>query len=187
MRDKNGNDVIAYALFLGLCESERMTWGYPEGRNFRHYFQQRCFEYTRAVHQFLSRNQTIKCNSCGCCHPMELKDSLALYKWRCPECSDGICSIINLSDDFKEEVAKLDREIMLEPIEIEIVSTLNDEQRRMRAGEIAALIDTTHQLVGRRTSKLQELGLIEKDRDDSDGKMKSEITERCRSTYFDDE
>lgn len=187
MRDKNGNDVIAYALFLGLCESERMTWGYPEGRNFRHYFQQRCFEYTRAVHQFLSRNQTIKCNSCGCCHPMELKDSLALYKWRCPECSDGICSIINLSDDFKEEVAKLDREIMLEPIELEIVSTLNDEQRRMRAGEIAALIDTTHQLVGRRTSKLQELGLIEKDRDDSDGKMKSEITERCRSTYFDDE
>jgi DNA-binding transcriptional ArsR family regulator len=187
MRDKNGNDVIAYALFLGLCESERMTWGYPEGRNFRHYFQQRCFEYTRAVHQFLSKNQTIKCNSCGCCHAMELKDSLALYKWRCPECQDGICSIINLSDDFKEEVAKLNQEIMLEPIELEIVSTLNDEQRRMRAGEIAALIDTTHQLVGRRTSKLQELGLIEKDRDDTDGKMKSEITERCRTTYFNED
>jgi DNA-binding transcriptional ArsR family regulator len=184
MRDKNGNDVIAYALFLGLCESERMSWGYPEGRHFRHYFQQRCFEYTRAVHQFLSRNQTIKCNLCNCCHPMELKASLELYKWRCPECSEGICEITNLSEDFREEVEKLDQEIMLEPIELEIVSVLNEEQRRMRAGEISALIDTTHQLVGRRTSKLQDMGLISKDRDEDDGRMKSKITERCEATYF---
>lgn len=184
MRDKNGNDVIAYALFLGLCESERMSWGYPEGRHFRHYFQQRCFEYTRAVHQFLSRNQTIKCNFCNCCHPMELKESLELYKWRCPECSEGTCEIVNLSEDFRDEVEKLDKEIMLEPIELEIVSILNEEQRRMRAGEISALIDTTHQLVGRRTSKLQDMGLIVKDRDENDGRMKSEITERCEATYF---
>jgi len=184
MRDKEGNDVIAYALFLGLCESERMAWGYPKGRHFRHYFQQRCFEYTRAVHLFLSRNQTIKCNSCGCCHSMELKSSLELYKWRCPECAEGICSITNLADDFRDKVEKLDKNIMLEPIELEIVSVLNDEQRKMRAGEISALIDTTHQLVGRRTSKLQEMGLIDKNRDKDDGRMKSQITERCKLTYF---
>ena len=73
---------------------------------------------------------------------------------------------------------------MLEPIELEIVSVLNEEQRRMRAGEISALIDTTHQLVGRRTSKLQDMGLIDKDRDDEDGRMKSELTDRCEATYF---
>jgi len=184
MRDKEGKDVIAYALFMGLCESERMTWGYPDGRPFRHYFQQRCFEYTRAVHLFLSRNKTIKCNSCGSCHPMELKESLELYKWRCPECAEGVCAITNLADDFKEEVEALDKDIMLEPVELEIVSILNEEQRRMRAGEISALIDTTHQLVGRRTSKLQDMGLIVKDRDELDGKMKSQLTERCEMTYF---
>lgn len=184
MRDKNGNDVIAYALFLGLCESERMVWGYPEGRQFRHYFQQRCFEYTRAIHQFLSRNKTIKCNFCGACHPMELKPSLELYKWRCPECSEGTCEVTSLFEDFKEEVAKLDEEIMLEPVELEIVNVINDENRKMRAGEISALIDTTHQLVGRRTSKLQDMGLIIKERDNSDGHMKSEITARCEETYF---
>lgn len=184
MRDKEGRDVIAYALFMGLCESERMTWGYPEGRPFRHYFQQRCFEYTRAVHLFLSRNKTIKCNACGTCHPMELKESLELYKWRCPECVEGTCSITNLSDDFKDEVEALDKDIMLEPIELEIISIINDEGRRMRAGEISALIDTTHQLVGRRTSKLQEMGLINKDRDESDGRMKSQLTEKCELTYF---
>lgn len=184
MRDKSGKDVTAYALFLGLCESERLAWGYPEGRPYRHYFQQRCFEYSRAMHQFLSRNQTIKCNFCGCCHPLELKPSLELYKWKCPECAEGTCEIVNLVDDFQEEVAKLNQDIMLEPVELEIVSVINDESRKMRAGEISALIDTTHQLVGRRTSKLQDMGLISKERDTKDGHMKSEISERCTELYF---
>ncbi|MBE0472397.1 MAG: MarR family transcriptional regulator [Methyloprofundus sp.] len=182
--DKDGADVIVYALFLGLCESERMAWGYPEGRHYRQYFRQRCFDYTRVVHQFLSRNKTIKCNYCSACHSMDLKASLELYKWRCPDCSEGICTITNLSDDFKDEVGKLDQGIMLEPVELEIVSVINDENRRMRAGEISALIDTTHQLVGRRTSKLQDMGLIVKERDERDNHMKSTITQRCKDTYF---
>ena len=184
MRDKSGKDVTAYALFLGLCESERLAWGYPEGRPYRHYFQQRCFEYSRAMHQFLSRNQTINCNFCGCCHPLELKPSLELYKWKCPECAEGTCEVVNLVDDFQEEVAKLNQDIMLEPVELEIVSVINEENRKMRAGEISALIDTTHQLVGRRTSKLQDMGLISKERDTKDGHMKSEISERCTELYF---
>lgn len=183
-RDKAGKSVIVYALFLGLCESERMNWGYPEGRDYRNYFVQRCFEYTRAVHNFLSKKQTIKCNLCGCCHPMDKKESIELFKWKCPECMEGLCEIVNLSDDFRVEVEKLNKEIMLHPIELEIVSTLKEENRKMRAGEISALIDTTHQLVGRRTSKLQEMGLVDKERDESDGRMKSKLTERCEQIYF---
>ena len=183
-RDKSGKDVLVYALFQGLCESERMNWGYPEGREYRNYFVQRCFDYTRSVYQFLSSSQTIKCGNCGHCHPMEKKESIQLYKWKCPECMDGTCKIINLSDDFKEEVDKLNKDIMLEPVELEIIITLNEENRKMRAGEISVLIDTTHQMVGRRTSKLQEMGLINKDRDNSDGKMKSELTSTCKLTYF---
>ncbi|WP_444917640.1 hypothetical protein [Microbulbifer sp. JMSA003] len=183
-RDKHGKDVLVYALFLGLCESERMNWGYPEGREYRNYFVQRCFEYTPVVHLYLSKCKTIRCQRCGFCHPMENRQSIELYRWRCPECMEGICSIVNLSNDFKDEVDKLSREIMLDPIELEIVTVLNDEQRQMRAGEIAALIDTTHQMVGRRTNKLQEMGLIKKERSGEDGKMRSEVTEKCKLTYF---
>jgi DNA-binding MarR family transcriptional regulator len=96
----------------------------------------------------------------------------------------GTCSIVNLSDDFKVEVERLNKEIMLDPVELEIVTTLNEEKRKMRAGEISALIDTTHQMVGKRTSKLQEMGLINKERDAEDGKMRSELTDRCEETYF---
>lgn len=183
-RDKEGKDVIVYALFLGLCESERMNWGYPDGRAYRNYFVQRCFEFTRAVRLFLMQNKTIRCDFCGCCHSMNKKEGIELYKWKCPECMEGSCKIVNISDDFQSEVEKLNKEIMLDPIELEIVSTLNNENRKMRAGEISVLIDTTHQMVGRRTSKLKEMGLINKERDDFDGRMKNEITERCKQTYF---
>lgn len=183
MRAKDNREVIAYSLFLGLCESERMSWGYPEGRPFRHYFQQRCFEYTRAVHQFLSSNQTIRCNTCGMCHSMDNREKFEFFKWRCPDCQEGVCSVANLSDDFREEVALLDKDIMLEPIELDIISALNEEQRDMRAGEISALIDTTHQMVGRRTSKLKEMGLVDKE-PDGEGRIRSSLTSRCEATYF---
>ncbi|MCW5297442.1 transcriptional regulator [Herbaspirillum lusitanum] len=182
-RDKEGQPVIVYAFFMGMTETERMSWGFPDGREFRNYFVQRCFDYTRAVYEYLSLSQTIKCADCSQCFPMDSKDSIALYKWRCPECGDGTCSVVNLSDNFKHEVELLDKGIMLEPIELEIVSTINDEGREMRAGEIAALLDTTHQLIGRRTGKLKDMGLVNKARDD-EGVMQNSITERCERTYF---
>ncbi|MFG3454802.1 PHD finger domain-containing protein [Stutzerimonas stutzeri] len=183
-RDKEGRPVIVYALFMGLTESERLAWGYPEGRDYRNYFVQRCFEYSRAIHEFLSSSQTIRCDHCGHCHPMEDKKSIERYGWRCPECLEGSCSVENISNSFREEVEKLNKEIMLEPVELEIITTLKDEARDMRAGEIAALIDVTHQLVGRRTSKLKDLGLVDKF-DGEDGKVRSGITDRCDKTYFD--
>lgn len=185
-RDKEGRPVIVYALFMGLTESERIAWGYPEGRAYRNYFVQRCFEYSRAIYEFLSSSQTIKCGKCGHCHPMEDKKSIERYGWRCPECFEGICNVTNIADDFRDEVEKLNKEIMLEPVELEIITTLREEAREMKAGEIAALIDVTHQLVGRRTSKLKDMGLVDKFTDEDDNRVKSIITERCEKTYFDE-
>lgn len=183
-RDKAGQAVSVYSLFLGLTESERMSWGYPPGRQYRNYFVQRGFDFTRAIHEYLSSNQTIKCSQCGQCFPLEQKASIELYKWRCPECLEEACSVVNLSDDFAEEVANLNRDIMLESVELEILTVLKEEDKKMRAGEISSLIDTTHQMVGRRTSKLQDMGLVKKHRDDTDGHMKSELTDRAERTYF---
>ena len=185
-RDKNGEPVVVYALYYGLTESERLAWGYPPGREYRNYFVQRSFEFTGAIHEFLSQNQTIRCNRCGKNFPLELKASMELYRWRCPECGDGICSIVNLAKDFEAEVKQLRKDLMLEPVELEILNTLNQEGKSMRAGEISVLIDVTYQLVGRRTSKLQEMGLVVKSRGE-DKNMRSEVTERAKSTYFQSE
>jgi hypothetical protein len=183
-RDKNGDAVAVYALYYGLTESERLAWGYPPGREYRNYFVQRCFDFTGAIHVFLSRNQTIRCSNCGKCYPLEQKGSFELYKWHCPECRDGVCAVVNLADDFQVEVARLREDLMLESVELDILNTLDSEGRPMRAGEISAFIDVTYQLVGHRTSKLRDSGLVDKQPSQDDGKMRSMITGRARETYF---
>ncbi len=183
-RNKSGQQVMVYALYFGLVESERMNWGYPPGREYRNYFVQRGFDFTRAVHEYLSSNQTIKCIDCGTCYPLDKSASFEMFHWKCPECSVGECSIVYISEDFKIEISGLDRDIMLEPIEIEILSVLHSEKRKMRAGEISSLIDSTHQMVGKRTSKLQELGLVGKSKNDTDRNTQNEITSRAVHLYF---
>jgi DNA-binding transcriptional ArsR family regulator len=183
-RDKDGKAVSVYALYYGLAESERLAWGYPPGREYRNYFVQRCFDFTGMIHEFLARKQTIRCGNCGKCYALEQKDSFELFKWRCPECRDGLCRVVNLADDFELEVAQLQEDLMLESVELDILNTLEAEKRRMRAGEISALIDVTYQLVGHRTSKLRDMGLVEKQASSADGKMRSAITQRAEGTYF---
>lgn len=185
MRDKNGQPALVFALFYGLCESERVSWGYPPGREFRGYFQQRCFEFSRALTNFLSTRQTIRCRHCGTSFGLDKKDMFEMFKWSCPECSSaGTCKIFSLADDFRSEVAALDTKLMLEPIELRILECLEHEKRPMRAGEIAPLIDATHQLVGRRTGKLNDQGLIDKKKKDSTGHSISQLTEMARTRYF---
>lgn len=186
-RDKNGKAVTVYAFFQGITEMERVTWGYPEGRKYRNYFVQRCFDYTVDTHQFLAKKQTIRCDHCAKSFPMELKDSIALYKWTCPECQEGTCSVVNLSDDFEAEVKQAQEDIQLEPVELLILETLHAEGAEMAAGDISSMIDTTYQLVGRRTSKLQESGLIDKERDEKDRRMKSSITQMAEEIYFNEQ
>ena len=183
MRDKSGKDVSIYAFFYGLCEAERFAWGYPRGRrDDRSYFVQRCFSYNDAIQQFLAKNQTIRCGNCGACYGMEKKDTIEFYKWRCPECHSGTCAVAPLGDDFRKEVETLNKATMLPQVELEILETLNEEQFAMRAGEIALLVDATHQLVGHRTSKLQETGLVTKTT--KDGVVRNTITPKAKQRYF---
>lgn len=183
MRDKNGHDVTIYALSYGLCEAERFAWGYPRGRrDDRSYFVQRCFNYSGIIRRFLTSSQTIECGSCGACFGMDRKDVFEMYKWRCPECEDGKCSIVTLGHDFQDEVRALDDSKMLDPVELEILESLNEESMPLRAKEIGALIDATYQLVGHRTAKMQDIGLVKKF-ETLEGK-KSELTDKARGIYF---
>jgi hypothetical protein len=54
----------------------------------------------------------------------------------------------------------------------------------MRAKEISALINTTYQLVGKRTTKLQQMNLV--DKSEVDGDMRNSITDKAKSIHFDE-
>ncbi len=183
MRDKDGKDVSIYALFYGLCENERLPWGYPTGRrDDRSYFVQRCFNFNSIIHEFLAKHETIRCANCGAAFSMDKLNDFEYFKWKCPECDDGRCSVVRLGDEYKQEIANLDKALMLEEVEINILEVLNQENRRMRAKEISSFMDVTYQLIGKRTAKLQESGLVEKEQEGT--VVKSAITKKSKDVYF---
>ena len=183
MRDKDGNDVTIYALFYGLCETEKIPWGYPKGRrDDRSYFVQRCFSYNRVIREFLAQRKTIRCDSCGASFPVDRKASFELYSWQCPDCKIGKCSIVNLSDDYKKEIDQLDDKLMLEQIEIDILNVLHNEDRPMRAKEISEFLDVNHLLIGKKTSKMRDLGFINKNNEN--GVVTNSITNAALEVYF---
>lgn len=185
MRDKSGNDVSVFSLNYGLCEYERLPWGYPKGRrDDRSYFVQRCFSYNSVIHQFLASTQTIRCDDCGTTYPIEEKEKIEYFDWLCKECRQGRCKVVSLSDEYIRDLEKLNDELRLEEIELDILEVLNSEDREMRAGEVSALIDTSHQLVGRRTAKLKENNLVEKE--SKNNITLNRITSRAKEIYFGD-
>jgi DNA-binding transcriptional ArsR family regulator len=186
LRDKDRKEVVIYALHYGLTESERLGWGYPRERRLdRNYFIQRTFNFNTAIHHFLGQRQTIRCPQCHTSFGLEEQKSLERYGWLCPECRDGICEIVSLSDDIQAEMAALDRATMLKPMDLEILGTLHEEGREMRAGEIAKLIDTDYRLVGHRTSRLRDSDLVRKA--EVGGHMRNSLTTKAHQVYFGEE
>jgi hypothetical protein len=183
MRDKSGNDVSVYCLNYGLCEDERLSWGYPKGRrDDRSYFVQRCFSFNSVIHQFLASTQTIKCEACGATYPIEEQEKIEYFDWLCKECKQGRCRVVSLSDDYIKELKGLNEDLKLEEVELDILEVLNAEGREMRAGEVSALIDKSHQLVGWRTTKMKDNDLVQKER--KNNVTVNSITDRAKDIYF---
>ena len=114
----------------------------------------------------------------------KLKD-FEFFKWKCPECDDGRCSVVRLADDYQNEIERLDEALMLEEVEIEILEVLSQENQRMRAKEISSFMDVTYQLIGKRTGKLQESGLVEKEHEGT--VVRNSITQKALDVYFSQE
>lgn len=116
---------------------------------------------------------------------MDKKDHFSFFNWHCPECRKGVCTVVNLSEEYQHEISQLNEELMLEPVELDILDVLNQETKPMRANEISAFIDVTYQLVGKRTTKMQEAGYIDKDA--SSGVTLNRMTALAKNLYFLDE
>jgi hypothetical protein len=183
IKDKSGNKAVVFALYFGITESQRLAWGYPAGREYRNYFVQRCFDYNQAILKFLSDKQTIRCNKCGHTFSMEKKESFEFFHWKCPDCSDGVCSIEYLGQGLNYQYHQPDDANELEIIDIDILNVLDEEGRSMRAGDISVLLDKTYQLIGKRTEKLQELDFVKKSVD-TNGHKVSIITKKAKTTFF---
>jgi DNA-binding MarR family transcriptional regulator len=183
MKDRDGRKVSVFALNFGLCEKHTIEFGRPAGkREYRLYFVERVFDYTSIIKQYLEQNQEIKCHDCGAIFGLDKLDGLKLYGMSCPSCRTGTCVVTNLSKRYENILESVQTELLLPPTELGILETLYNENRDLAAAEIAADLDCSYQLVGRRGKILAERGLV--DRLMQRSRRRYRITDVARGEYF---
>jgi DNA-binding MarR family transcriptional regulator len=185
MKDRDGRKVSVFALNFGLCEKHSIEFGRPAGqREHRLYFVERIFDYTSIIKQYLEQNQEIKCEDCGMVFGLDKLESLKLYGMSCPSCRTGTCVVTNLSRRYETILQGIQTELLLPATELGILETLFNENRELAAAEIAADLDCSYQLVGKRGKIMEEKGLV--DRLMERNRRKFRITEIARGEYFRD-
>lgn len=184
MSDRDGHKVAIYALNFGLCQKYAIAFGRPtEKREHRLYFVERIFDYTSLLRDFIKENQEIRCTHCQTTFELEKLDSLKLFDMLCPACKVGRCELTNLSRKYESLLRSVSPELLLPATELGILQTLEVERRPMYAGEIAAEMDRSYQLVGKRGKMLAERGLVSRELNDQ-GRRTFEITALAEESYF---
>lgn len=183
MSDRDTRKVAVYALNYGLCQKYAIEFGRPtEKREHRLYFVERIFDATSILKHFIQTNQEIRCDYCGETIELERLDTLKLYDMQCFKCKKGRCAVVNLSKKYEQIIAGAKSELLLPVAELGILQTLESEHRAMFAAEIAAELDRSYQLIGKRGKTLAERGLVS--RKEVDNRRAFEITELAEKTYF---
>jgi len=186
MSDRDGRKVSVYALNFGLCQRYTIAFGRPTGeREFRLYFVERAFDYGPIISAFVEKNQEIVCNSCGGRQGIDKLEALKLFGMKCPLCQIGTCEVMNLSKKYEPILRNIHAELLLPKTELGILQTLHSEEEPLRPSDIAAELDCSYQLVGRRSVRLEERGLVRRIKDDNNNRIIT-ITDIAEASYFSD-
>lgn len=94
--------------------------------------------------------------ACGTTYELEKLEALKLFDMQCPACKTGICTVTNLSKKYQLLLDAVAPELLLPTTELGILQTLETERRPMYARDIAAELDKSYQLVGKRGKTLAE-------------------------------
>ncbi|WP_412163745.1 hypothetical protein [Curtobacterium flaccumfaciens] len=168
MSDRDGSKVAVYALNYGLCQVQTIEYGRPSGlreQRYRQYYAERVFDYSPILDAYVKTNQEIVCDSCGTRQEPENLPALKSYRMLCPECREGTCQVTNLSRKYEATLQAVSESSLLPAVELGILQTLDSEDRALNPSDVAAELDCSYQLIGRRAKNLDERGLIERTED----------------------
>jgi Cdc6-like AAA superfamily ATPase/DNA-binding MarR family transcriptional regulator len=184
MSDRDGRKVTVFSLNYGLCQKYNLEYGRPRGqREFRLYFVERVFDYSSILVDYMKDNQEVVCENCNEKFDIEMVPALQLYGMQCPKCKNGLCIVINLSKKYESVIQNLKPELLLPKTELEILQTLATEKEPLYARQIAAELDCSYQLVGKRGKILKQNNLVNRELDEQ-GRPQFSITSLAEGRYF---
>ncbi|HEX8514563.1 MAG TPA: hypothetical protein VF868_00080 [Bacteroidia bacterium] len=187
MKDRDGKEATVYALNYGLCQQESISFGRPqEKREHRLYYVERIFDYSYIITSYLKINQEIVCDSCGAKHEPESLSAIKQFGMLCPVCKKGTCKIVNLSRKYADLIQTVSKDALLPETDLGILKILHDERENMFAKQIAAELDCSYQLIGKRGRSLADKELVTRSENDT-GRRVFNISDKAMQTYFESE
>ncbi|MEC3839389.1 hypothetical protein [Bacillus amyloliquefaciens] len=190
--DRDGIVISIYAINYGLCREQNINFGRPKGHTkYRKYFISRHFNYDKVLQQYLIEQKHFVCTECGYEYQYSDYDILQKIGMMCYSgCKKT--GAIKESFKFKDEnlFEGIKREKLLPEIELDILHVLSQNKKAsLYASLIARELDCSHQLVSKRSEKLQNAELIRKGNEVIDGVQRRiyELTEKAKVLYFSNE
>ncbi|KUJ54898.1 hypothetical protein [Chryseobacterium aquaticum] len=157
MSDKDGLPSSIYCINYGLAKKLNIPWGKPEGNQYRKYFIERPFNFTKLIVEFLNGSKRILCINpeCGKEYSIDQLKFLEFNKFKCNNCSSPV-EIKSISEKIAKEISAIDQNKFLPAPELKIIQELLKSNEPLYAKEIAQEIDYSGQLIGWRGKKLAE-------------------------------
>lgn len=166
VKDKDNNPSTLYAISYGMCQKYNLKYGRPKSTESRQYYLERKFLFNDIVQEHFNKSQEIECPK-GHKYPFDNLEVLERYDMLCPECiknhESNYCSvkvtnneILKVIDSYVQNSLHLD-----DDLQYEILDFLgHNADQSFKAASIAAELDCTYQLIGKRAKKLHDRELI---------------------------
>lgn len=185
MSDKDGIPSSIYCINYGLARKLNIPWGKPEGSQYRKYFIERPFSFTKLIIDFLNESKRIQCINpdCGKEYSIDELKFLEFNNFKCNMCSSPV-ETRSISATITKEIESIDKTKFLPTPELKIIQELLKSEEPLYAREIAQEIDYSGQLVGWRGKKLaQDHNYVTRIREKEGASYKYKLTKEGKE-YF---
>lgn len=158
--------VNIYCINYGLCEKNNLLWGKHTGRDYRTYFIERPFNYTKTILQQISEIKIIKCKGCGRIFNETEKVGLEFTGYKCPTCHDDVEEITKIDDEVVNDLKMASELPPISKDELTILMELNNRNNYVQAKEFAGDVDINSHRLGKICKKMDEdKGLVSRKTD----------------------
>ncbi len=154
--NRDQKKVNIYCINYGLCEKNNILWGKHEGRDYRTYFIERPFNYTKIILQQISEIKIIKCKGCGRIFSENKKVGLEFTGYKCPTCHEDVEETTKQDDSVVNDL-RIDCELpQISKDELTILLELNNRTDFIQAKEFAGDVDINSHRLGKICKKMDE-------------------------------
>jgi hypothetical protein len=187
LSDKDGNLVYIYCINYGLAKKNNIFWGKPKGTEYRKYFIERPFNFSKVIKDYMSTTKKIQCTNSACKKLFRVEDLpfLEFNNNKCNTCG-SLVSIESLSEQVINEITKIDERKLLPKQDLSIIIELYNSDNELKyAREIAEELDYSKNVIANRCKVLdQKHGLIERVKLKDNDPYKYRLTEKAIEQYI---